>query len=303
MRKTGDLTVDETGAADPRQSTAGPAPAEPAPRHRRRRLALAAIVVVVVAGLAGGLVAWSPWRPAPVLRPAGLHAGLTTISSVSFTWSKPATGPLPDRYLILRNGKTIGSVPGTVTAYRATGLHYGSAYEYRVAAVRGGVRSPASRLILLKTATPPVSAARWVGSSLVTIKYTSASPGLTGLVGASDAETWTASPACPAGACTVQLSGGLNGHQFKVTLTRAGAVYTGKTKATFLACAPGVPDPTTLTFRITVNRAQMDGQFWGVTSWRGTLLEFTPSAASSTIVCEGYYSHDSISGLTSGANG
>lgn len=282
------------------------ASAEPAPR-RRRRWVVAAIAVVVVAGLAAGLVAWAPWRAAPVLRPTGLRAGSATTSSAMFTWSKPATGPLPDRYVILYNGKVTGSVPGTATAYRVTGLHYGSSYRYQVVAVRGGVRSRASQLILVRTATPPVSAARWVGTSFVTIKFLSSSSTVGGFAHTSDGEQWTASPDCPAGPCTVQLSGSLFGKPFKATLTRAGGVYTGKGTATLLGgCSYGgttIPYLSTLTLRVTLTGAQMDGQLWEAGSWRGTLLIVTPSAASSTFACSGYYVKASISGLTSGANG
>ncbi|HEY2575588.1 MAG TPA: hypothetical protein VGI74_04710, partial [Streptosporangiaceae bacterium] len=98
-------------------------PAGPAPggSRRRRRWVAAGIAFVAVAGLAAGLLVWAPWRVQPLLQPAGLFAGSATPSSAAFTWSGPATGPLPDRYVILHDGKAIGSVRGTVTAYRVSG--------------------------------------------------------------------------------------------------------------------------------------------------------------------------------------
>lgn len=281
-------------------------PAGPAPGRRRRRWVVAGIALVIVAGLAGGLVAWAPWRVPPVLRPAGLYAGSATPDSASFTWSKPATGPLPDRYLILHDGKVIGSVPGTVTAYRATGLHYGSSYEYQVAAVRGGVRSPGSQFVLVTTATPPVSEARLVGSSYVTVKILS-SVNMTGPKHGSYNEPWTISPVCPAGPCAVRLSGVMNGHHFKLTLTRAGGVYTGTgTGNSIVPCGTGssaIPVTNTLTLRITLTGAQMDGQFWEAGSWRGSLLVTAPYVASSTAYCNSFRMNTSLSGVTSAANG
>ena len=121
---------------------AGPVTATPAPR-RRRAAALPLIVAaaVVVLGLAAGLLIWAPWQSPPLLRPAGLAAGPSTTSSVAFRWSRPATGPPPDRYVILHDGRVAGSVPGTVTSYQATGLAPATAYRYQVAAERGGQRS------------------------------------------------------------------------------------------------------------------------------------------------------------------
>ena len=86
----------------------------------------------------GGVTAVDPLGPAPppLLRPAGLVAGSSTTSSVAFRWAGPASGPPPDKYLILNDGKVIGSVPGTVTSYRGTGLAPATAYQFRVAAVR-----------------------------------------------------------------------------------------------------------------------------------------------------------------------
>ena len=66
----------------------------------------------------------------------GLVAGSSTTSSVAFRWAGPASGPPPGKYLILNDGKVIGSVPGTVTSYRGTGLAPATAYQFRVAAVR-----------------------------------------------------------------------------------------------------------------------------------------------------------------------
>src|SRR5215831_19742451 len=89
----------------------GPGPAATAPR-RRRRWAVFLIAAVVVLGLGAGLVVWAPWIPPPVLRPTGLVAGPATANSVSFHWSPPRTGPMPDKYLVIGSGAASGSVAG-----------------------------------------------------------------------------------------------------------------------------------------------------------------------------------------------
>jgi hypothetical protein len=121
------------------------------------------VAVVVVAGLAAGLVVWAPWTPPPVLRPAGLTAGPATANSVSLRWSPPATGPLPEKYLILSNGTAAATVAGTITSYRQAALTPASTYQYHLVAVRGGKRSPPSAPLAVRTLTPPVSQARLRG--------------------------------------------------------------------------------------------------------------------------------------------
>src|SRR5262252_7359295 len=141
---------------------APPPPVAPAPR-RRRRWAVVTVVAVVVAGLVAGLVVWIHRPPPPVLRPAGLTAGPSTANSITFRWARPATGPLPDKYLILSDGRTAGTVAGTVTSYRKAGLTPASTYQYRVVAIRDGKRSPRSASLAVNTLIPPMSQARLQG--------------------------------------------------------------------------------------------------------------------------------------------
>ena len=112
------------------------------------------IAIAALAGVVIGLVIWAPRASPPLLRPAGLTAGPSTTGSVALHWSRPATGPAPDSYVILRGGQVIGSVRGTVTFYRQGGLAPATAYRYQVAAVRGGKRSAPSSALVVSTATP-----------------------------------------------------------------------------------------------------------------------------------------------------
>jgi hypothetical protein len=254
---------------------------------------------VAVLGLVSGLLVWAPWTPPPLLRPAGLTAAAVTTSSLAFRWSPPATGPAPDRYVILHNGKVIASVPGTVTSYRAAGLAPGTAYLYLVAAVRGGKRSALSRGLVLTTATPPLSAAPLKGGWTVTVTIVRGAAGLSGLSSKTWTESWSTAPKCPTGPCAVKLSGSLNGRPFKATLTRKGTLYRGKSTANVFPCGSGsvtFPIPSTLIFRIKVSSANVYNAVWMADGWRGTMTVNAPYTASGSYYCPATSQKMTISG-------
>ncbi len=254
----------------------------------RRKWVIAAVALVVVLGVAGGLVAWAPWVPPPVLRPTGLRAGQPTISSAALGWSRPATGPLPDRYLILRDGKVVASVRGTLTSYQDRGLAPATTYKYRVEAVRGGVRSPVSRTLVVTTATPPLSAARVQGQWAVAIKLVRGGAALTNKQLKLWNESWLASSSCAAGACPVRLSAQWNGHAFKATLAPAGAFYAGRTIANIFPCGSGstsFPIHSTVRIQLKVTSAATQDQAWTATSLAGTITVDSPYTASGSYYC------------------
>ena len=262
---------------------ANPDPGTAAPRRRRRWPLIALAAVVVVAGLAAGLVVWAPGTVPPVLRPAGLVAGPATTNSISFRWSRPATGPLPDKYLIVSYGAVTGSVPGTATSYRQAGLTPGSTYKYSVVAVRGGKRSPPSAAVATSTLTPPISQARLQGSWNVRVKYlhpASRSRNGTG--------TWFFSPVCTTGACDVTVSTAGGRFSFTMKLARAGASYQGQAVVNFYTCGPRgstIPDPTTLRIRVRVRHAAGQGQAWLATSLAGTMVGTYHYVSTATFYC------------------
>jgi hypothetical protein len=289
--------VPPDGAADPAPGTSGPGTSGGRRRRRRGRGGYVAVAVVLLALVAGVLI-WAPWRKPPLLQPTGLAAGTRTTSSVAFHWSGPATGPPPDQYLILHNGKVISSVPGTVTSFHSTGLAPDTAYQYRVAAVRGGKRSAPSRVLTVNTKSPPVSAARWQGRWTVSIRITKGADALRGKGAKGWTEAWQAAPQCPAGPCTVQLTGGLNRQTFKATLTRTGAVYTGTTKADVFRCGKqvdSVPIKSTLTIRVTVTSAQLVHRAWLAGAWTGQMEISSPYTSTSTFYCNAFKLTTSIS--------
>jgi hypothetical protein len=86
----------------------------------------------------------------------------------------------------------------------------------------------------------------------------------------------------------VRLSGGLNGYDFKTTLTRAGAVYRGKIAGNVFPCGSGsksFPIRTTVRIRITVATARVDNREWTAGSWAGRMVVTAPYTASGNFYC------------------
>ena len=251
----------------------------------------------MVAGLIAGLLVWAPWIPPPVLRPTGLVAGPATANSISFRWSRPPTGPLPDKYLILRDGTVAGSVAGTATSYLRMGLTPASSYQYRVVAVRGGKRSPRSAVLLVSTLTPPISDARLQGSWSVNVKYIQRVFGRR-----SETLFWQAIPACTVGACDVTLLAKAGRHPFSVELARAGAVYQGHAVVSFIRCGKGAssfPDPTTLKFWVRVTAAAGKRQVWAATALAGTMTGTSQYVSAGSYYCPASTFKATLSGTPS----
>ena len=253
-------------------------------RSRRRRWVVAVSAVAALLGIAAGTVIWAQWvrHPAgsPVAQPTRLTAGPATDTSAAIFWSAPSRGPVPTRYLILRDGSVTGSVAGTTTSYRATGLAPGTSYSYQVLAVRGGSRSPRSSAITVTTATPPLSAAVLAGRDTVHYKdvrsYGLASRPSLGT------DTWSFTPKCATGPCSVNLVGAVEGSQFTATLQRSGAVYRGKaTLKNYLACG-SVSYKSDLTIQVTVHAGHAAGRQWLAASWAGRLILYSPPTANCT---------------------
>jgi Protein of unknown function (DUF2510)/Fibronectin type III domain len=276
------------------------APAAPAVVRRRHRWAIPVVVIATAAalGLIAALVIWAPWASPPLLRPAGLVAGPSTTDSVTFRWSHPATGPAPDMYVILSGGKVVDSVPGNVTSYQGTGLAPATAYQYRVAAERGGKRSALSSVLVVRTSTPPTSAALLQGTWTTSVKILRGGAGLTG--GSRQwTESWTTSPQCSAGPCTVRLTGTLNGHNIKATLIPHNGVYQGKTRADVFPCTAGsvsFPIRSTVRIQLAVNAAHVSNLVWTASSWAGTMVVASPYTSSGAYYCNASYLTTSVSG-------
>jgi len=250
----------------------------------RRRWAVAVIAAAAALGVITGLVIWAPWVSPPVLRPTGLTAYPSTVSSVTFSWSSPATGPVPDRYVIFQDGTMTGSVPGTITSYQGKGLAPDTAYQYQVEAVRGGQHSPRSPAITVSTLTPPVSAAILSGPWTVHYKVVAVVPpgsDSTYTLGKTWTDNWVFTPDCTVGSCAVTLHGGISGPGNlesspipPTLLARSGAVYSGTTTMDDLEDCDNsdrYPVHETVRFRIIVSGASVADKQWEANSWAGTM--------------------------------
>jgi len=262
-----------------------------AARRRWRRWAVLAAIVLLLLAAAAALVVWAPWRSPPPLRPAGLTADSSTTSSVAFHWARPATGPAPDRYLIMHEGRVVASVPGSATSYRRAGLAPDTAYQYQVTAERGGKRSAPSAAVTVTTSAPPLSQARWEGPWTVDIRIVHGGSALRGKGPKGWTEPWRARPRCPAGPCTVRISGGLNRRTFTATLTRSGSVYHGTTKAAIFRCgshSDRVWIHSTLAIRVTLTKAQVNNGTWAAGSWAGRMVISSPHTSTATFYCTAF---------------
>jgi serine/threonine protein kinase len=241
---------------------------------RRRRWAVAVIAAAAVLSVVIGLITAAPWTNPPVLRPTGLITDSSTISSVAFRWSSPATGPAPDRYEILRDGRPVASVPGNIAFYQDKGLAPDSFYKFQVIAIRGGRLSSESAVLSMSTLIPPVSDAVLNGTWGAFYTVTTVVPvGAGGWKdGDSWSDTWTFTPACAVGPCDVTLAGKFYGWAFTTSLSRSGAVYTGTVSLDKLQYCVRSSNytPSILRIRIQVQEGGVAGQAWRAISWGGT---------------------------------
>jgi hypothetical protein len=107
----------------------------------------------VVAGLAAGLLIWAPWHQVPVA-PAAVHVKSPTATSVLVSWTPSKGGAKVDRYLVMRDGTQVGSVPAGRTSYLDQGLAPGTTHRYTIIAASGTERSTPSVRARVTTITP-----------------------------------------------------------------------------------------------------------------------------------------------------
>jgi hypothetical protein len=130
-----------------------PPPSGPTRSGRSRKTWIIALSAVVVVGLVVGLFVWAPWHKVPVA-PAAVHVQSPTATSVLVSWAPSQGGATVDHYLILRDGKQVGSVPASQTSYTDQGLAPGTAHQYTIVAVSGTQRSSPSQVKRVTTLAP-----------------------------------------------------------------------------------------------------------------------------------------------------
>jgi len=183
-------------------------------------LAIVALACAVVG--AGVVYVIHPW-PYPVLQPAGLAAGSRGVNSIGLDWASPGSGPLPDKYVILRDNVVAATVPGDVDHFENSDLTPGTTYDFRVIAYRGSARSQASANFYAATQTPPVSDGVFDSFFLVNEKIESGADSVTGdTEGETWVDEWTFVSTCAVGPCNTELSGAIDGQNFTAKLTPTG---------------------------------------------------------------------------------
>jgi hypothetical protein len=212
--------------------------------------------------------------------PMGLGVLESTPASVSFYWSQPPDSPLPDEYIILRDGQELGPVPGATDSYSVDGLKPGTSIDVQVIAVWGDARSAPSEPLT-------VSTLKWAAplQGTWTVKFkTTETPGsgASGKVGDTWTSMWTFTPKCAGSDCNVTVTGSVatgpeyTAVPFTATLKRSGDVYTGSTKAEVTSCGSdlfAVMTEDALTLRLT-GKKDADTGLW--TAWTGNLKLSSP---------------------------
>jgi hypothetical protein len=252
-----------------------PAPfGTPAAQKIRRHAGLIAIAALAFAVIVAGTVyVIHPW-PYPVLRPAGLTADKRGINSVSLRWSDPTSGPLPDKYVILRNGTVAATVPGNVNHFKDGGLAPETKYGFRVIAYRGHARSEPSDNLYVVTQTPPLSEAVLDTYFPVTETIEAGADSVSGETdGQSWQDDWIFTGVCSLGPCVTQLVGSLDGQDFSAVLKASGGgSYTGTAQINdYWTCGTANYTDSTVEITVTPSSADMGGGQYQVVSFKGGL--------------------------------
>jgi hypothetical protein len=112
----------------------------------------------LVFGLTAALLVWAPWVTPPPGVPLGVRVVSPKATATTVSWAASAGGTAPDHYLVLRDGRQVGSVPASQRSFADQGLTPGSVHRYTVIALAGQLRSGSSAMVRAQTITPgPVS--------------------------------------------------------------------------------------------------------------------------------------------------
>jgi len=242
-------------------------------RRPAGRIAVAALAVT--AAVAGTVYVVYP-RTSPVLRPAGLTAGQRGTTSISLGWSNPASGPLPDKYVILRNGAVTATVPGNQDHFNDAGLAPATTYNFQIIAYRGSARSQPSLDLRAATQTPQLSDAVFNSVFQVTEGLeTNTSTATQDTVGDTWHDHWTFSSNCAVGPCDTRLSGAVDGQAFTAVLKADGnGTYSGTAPVNhYFQCsdsATGYVD-STLQIAVTASAARDSRTQWLATKLSGSV--------------------------------
>src|SRR5207244_2808748 len=110
-----------------------PPPTRPTRPGGSRKKIFVVLAAVAAVGLVAGLLIWAPWHESPVA-PTAVHAQSPTATQVLVSWTPSKGGATVDRYLVLRDGAQVGSVPASRTSYLDDGLVPGTTHRYTIIA-------------------------------------------------------------------------------------------------------------------------------------------------------------------------
>jgi hypothetical protein len=127
------------------------------------------------------------------------------------------------------------------------------------------------------TSSPPPSAAVLAGTDAVHYKNLT----LSGLDSTPKlgTDTWSFTPKCATGPCSVNLVGAIEGVPFTATLRRSGAAYRGKTTLQNSAVCASASYASDLTIQVKVRAGRWTDRRWLAASWTGRLMLYSPSTA------------------------
>jgi hypothetical protein len=249
----------------------------PAALKKSRHVRIMAIIALAFAVAGAGIVyVIHPW-PYPLLRPTGLAADQRGANSISLGWSNPASGPLPDKYVILRDGAVAATVPGNVNHFKDGGLAPATTYNFRVIAYRGRARSQSSLDVRAATQTPPLSEAVLSSPFTVTEKVESGASSVSGVKnGDTYHDVWQFTSNCTIGPCVMQVGGAVDGENFTAELKPDGdGTYTGTAHINdYYYCGDSTSNTTDSTLVITVSAlaAQAAGIQWQASKISGNVV-------------------------------
>jgi hypothetical protein len=237
------------------------------------------VLTLVIDGSGGGVQ--PPVQPPAGTLPAPTALALVqrTVGSITFSWQAPA-GVAIDRYLVFRDGLQVAEVPGTALSYQDTGLAPATDYRYAVTGASGSELTAQSAELVAETVAPPLAQARLAGRFDVTLRVISTS-GIGDLhKGARSTETWSFTP----GASKTRLRGESPGGSWRMTLSRKGTSYSGRTTGSLWQCFfSDVRSTMTLTLRVKKGDG-VDGK-WRVTSFTGAFTASGPGKTTGLFKC------------------
>lgn len=158
--------TDERPHSHPQPGFIFPPPPPPPPKRERARrvrpkwLIPGAVSGVAALALIASLLVWASWNQSPVA-PSAVRVMSPTATSARVTWTASKGGAAIGRYLVLRDGRQVGSVPASRTSYLDHGLRPGTTYRYTVIGESGTQRSAPSARATVRTIAPgPVDMTR-----------------------------------------------------------------------------------------------------------------------------------------------